>query len=168
MQFSLLLGVLAASSSVQGLIFRDKIVQDVDGTLFTLVHGVQEQTEVVLDENSHSLENNAWEFNTEGRADTDAVISPINSPAFLACNEGALCSLDFEGDKQAYRVTIVDGGARGPIFTFQDILSSLYVSRAPDSHYLELAPGAGALSEFKLVKIHSRLSSPLISRFWLC
>jgi hypothetical protein len=24
------------------------------------------------------------------------------------------------------------------------------------------------LSEFKLVKIHSRLSSPLISRFWLC
>ncbi|KAF9885848.1 hypothetical protein FE257_012320 [Aspergillus nanangensis] len=156
MQLSLLIGALAAfSSSAHGLVFRDQIVQDVDGTRLTLVHGVQDETEVTLDVNPHSLQNNGWEFNTEGRPDTDATISPIDSPATLVCKEGSPCSLDLDGaEQQAYRIVIVDGGARGPIFTFQDTISSLYVSRAPDLH-LELAPEADESAEFRLVKIQS-------------
>lgn len=154
MQFSfqICVGVLAAlSSSANGLVFHDRITQDVDGTTLNVVHGIQDETEVSLDVNAHSLANNGWEFNTEGRPDTDAVISPITSPATLVCKEGSPCSLDLDGEQQVYRVERISGTT----FSFQDTISSLYVSRAADLH-LELTEGLTAEGHFTLQKITGR------------
>lgn len=149
MQLSLCIGVLAAlSSTANGLIFRDRITQDVGGTTMNLVHGIEGEAEVTFDANQHDQTANAWEFNTEGQLDTDAVIRPLNSPATLVCMEGSICSLDLEGqDAQVYRIDRVSGAT----FSFQDTISSLYVSRTSGLH-LELTD---ALSEAGYLTLHT-------------
>ncbi|KAJ5414836.1 hypothetical protein N7509_000170 [Penicillium cosmopolitanum] len=144
------IGVLAAlSSSANGLVFRDRLTQDVDGTTLNLVHGIQGEEEVTFDVDAHSLQFNAWEFNTEGQPDTDAVIRPINSPATLVCREGSICSLDLNGeDQQVYRIDRISGA----IFSFQDTASSLYISRTSDLR-LELSPELTEDGYFTMHKI---------------
>ncbi|CAI7587250.1 unnamed protein product [Penicillium pancosmium] len=149
MQLSLktCIGVLAAlSSSANGLVFRDRLTQDFEGRTVNLVHGIQEDADVRFDINAYDQRYNAWEFNTEGHPDTDAVIRPINSPATLVCKEGSICRLDLDGaEEQVYRVERISG----IVFSFQDTASSLYVSRAWDLR-LELTPELTEAGHFTL------------------
>ncbi|CAG8390858.1 unnamed protein product [Penicillium salamii] len=149
LSFQICVGVIAAlSTSANGLTFRDRLTQDVNGTTLTVVHGIQEETAVTLDADAHTQKSNGWEFNTEGRPDDEAVIRPIDSSASLVCREGSVCELDFNGDDQAYRVSRINGTT----FSIQDTLSSLYVSRSTDLK-LELSNELTKEGHFKLQKI---------------
>ncbi|KAJ5334831.1 hypothetical protein N7452_007234 [Penicillium brevicompactum] len=150
LSFQICLGVLAAlSTSANGLIFRDRITQDVQGTVSTLLHGAQGQDEVKFNVDAHGPKFNGWEFDTEGQPDTDAVIRPINSTATLVCKEGSICNLDLNGDEQqVFRLAKVNEST----FSFQDTMSSLYVSRTADLS-LELSDSVTDASYFTLNKI---------------
>ena len=153
LSFQICVGVLAAlSTSANGLVFRNRLTQDVDGTTVTLLHGVQEHDEVRFDVDAHNQTFNGWEFNTEGQQDTDAVIRPTNSTATLVCKEGSTCSLDLDGaDQQVYRLDRINGST----FSFQDTISSLYVSRSADLS-LELSDALTETGHFTLNKITGR------------
>lgn len=123
----LLLGLLAAlCHQACGVVFNDRIKQDVDGVSLALLHDVGDSTSVKFGI-PPDFDSQAWQFNTEGFSDDEAVITPLNSSKTLVCEVGSECRLDLEESKQAYRVTRADG--KGSVFTFQDISTSLYVSR---------------------------------------
>lgn len=155
MQLSLCIAVLAAlSSSANGHVFRDRITQDVDGTTLNLVHGLQGEAEVTLDVDQHDLGANAWELDTDGQIHTDAVIRPLNAFITLVCKEGSSCTLEPEGpESQVFRIERASGATK---FSFQDTLSSLYVSRSADLH-LELTPELSEAGYFILHKIPGKL-----------
>ncbi|CAG7969812.1 unnamed protein product [Penicillium olsonii] len=136
MRSYLLAGLLTAlCNPAQGLVFSDRIKQDFDGKTVQLLHGVEDPTTVQFGPESKAADQ-AWEFNTEGYDDDTALIRPKDTNHNLICLEGSKCILDLEGKPQPYRVIRV---SEDPIFTFQDIESSLYVSRAEDLT-LELTP----------------------------
>ncbi|KAL4891339.1 hypothetical protein BDV59DRAFT_209021 [Aspergillus ambiguus] len=131
-----LVGFLAALGHLaHGLIFNDRIRQDVGGELLYLLHDSEDATTVRLG-SSDDLEKQGWTSNTEGFNDDEAVITPLNSNKTLQCEVGSKCTLDPEGFRMPYRITRVD--EKDPIFTIQDIPSSLYLSRTSDL-YLELS-----------------------------
>lgn len=139
LQLNLLIGSLAALGHLaHGLQFNDRIKQTVGGEDVRLLHDADpENPTTVMFGNSPDPNTQGWTFNTEGFADDEAVISPLNSPSTLACDEGNACYLDLEGARRPFRVTRVD--EKNPIFTFQDIESSLYLHRTPELT-LELSP----------------------------
>ncbi|KAJ5357509.1 hypothetical protein N7541_004667 [Penicillium brevicompactum] len=153
LSFQICVGVLAAlSTSANGLVFHERITQDVEGTTLTLIHGVPQELDVKLDTNAYTQDKNGWEFNTEGQEDTDAVIRPIDNPATLVCKEGSTCSLDVDGsDAQVYRINKINGST----FSLQDTASSLYVSRSANLT-LELTQELTETGQFTLQKISSR------------
>ncbi|CAG8350088.1 unnamed protein product [Penicillium salamii] len=135
MRSYLLVGILTAlSQSAHGLVFNDGIKSKVGGSLLPLLHDVEDSTTVSFGESSDASVQ-VWKFDTEGLSDDDAVITPSDSAKTLVCREGSYCSLDLDGERQAYRVIRVD--EKDPIFTFQDLVTGLYVSRSADLH-LEL------------------------------
>lgn len=132
----LLIGSFAALGHLaHGLRFNDRFRQDVGGEVLHLLHDSEDATTVRFG-NSPDLEKQGWTSNTEGFNDDEAVVTPLNSNRTLQCEVGSKCTLDLEGFRKPYRITRVD--EKDPIFTFQDIPSSLYLSRTPDL-YLELS-----------------------------
>ncbi|CAG8226000.1 unnamed protein product [Penicillium salamii] len=131
----LLVGILAAlSQSAHCLEFNDGVKSKVGDSLLPLLHDVEDATTVRFGESSDASKQ-VWKFNTEGLNDDEAVITPSDSSKALICRQGSSCSLDLDGEKQAYRVVRVE--EENPIFTFQDLATGLFVSRSPDL-YLEL------------------------------
>ncbi|KAJ5810750.1 uncharacterized protein N7503_002968 [Penicillium pulvis] len=123
----LLLGLLAAlCHQVCGVAFNDRIKQDVGGVSLALLHDVGDPTSVKFGV-PPDFDSQAWQFNTEGFNDDEAVITPLNSSKTLVCEMDSKCRLDLGESKQAYRVTRANG--KGALFTFQDLSTSLYVSR---------------------------------------
>jgi hypothetical protein len=94
-----------------------------------------------------------WEFNTDGLADDEAVITSLNSNNTLVCPRRGKCKLDLDGSEQAYRVVQVD--TTNHIFTFQDLVTKRYVSRRPDLS-LELTEHKSSSVYFQLEKIQSK------------
>ncbi|KAF4771466.1 hypothetical protein N7455_007988 [Penicillium solitum] len=151
MRSYLLAGFLAAlSCPTNGLVFKDKIKQTIDGSTLSLLHDVQDATSVQFGTAPDSS-SESWEFNTEGFADDEAVITPVDSSKTLICEQGSPCHLDPAGSRIPIRVVRVD--EKNPIFTFQDISSSLYLSRTPDL-YLELRDVQDESIYFTLEAIH--------------
>lgn len=127
-RFYILFGIVASlCHPTYGLVFNDKIKQEVGGDSLALLHDVGDSTTVIMG-NPPDFDSQAWQFNTEGFADDEAVITPLNSSKTLVCEQGSKCKLDLEEPKHPYRVTRVEGKT----FTFQEISSSLYISRASD------------------------------------
>ena len=93
-----------------------------------------------------------WKFDTEGRPDDQAVITPLNSAKALICEEGSICALSSDGKQQAYVIARIPGDR--PIFTFQDTLSTLYVSRTGDE--LQLTENISEASYFELEKVEGK------------
>lgn len=153
MRSYLFAGLLAAlSCPTNGLLFKDKIKQTIDGSTLSLLHDVQDATSVQFGTAPDSS-SESWEFNTEGFADDEAVITPVDSSKTLVCEQGSLCHLDPAGSRVPIRVVRVD--EKNPIFTFQDISSSLYLSRTPDLH-LELRDVQDESIYFTLEAIHGK------------
>lgn len=154
----LLLGLLAAlCHQAFGVVFNDKIKQDVGGASLTLLHDVGDPTSVKFGI-PPDFDSQAWQFNTTGFSDDEAVITPLNSSKTLVCERGSKCRLDLEESKQVYRVTRANG--KGPVFTFQDISTSLYVSRT-SCQSLELSDVNAEAIYFQLEAIRGK-HSPLI------
>ncbi|KAJ5787324.1 hypothetical protein N7457_002314 [Penicillium paradoxum] len=146
----LLVGLLTAlCHSAHGLEFIDKIQQNVEGNTLSLLHDVEDATSVKFGTSPDS-QTQGWKFNTEGFSDDDAVITPSNSSKTLVCEKGSKCKLDLNGSKQPYRVVRVD--EENPTFTFQDLSTSLYVSRTSDL-YLELTDVVSESIYFHLAAI---------------
>lgn len=153
MRSHLLAGLLAAlSCSTNGLVFKDKIKQTINGSTLSLLHDTRDATSMQFGTAPNS-NSESWEFNTEGFADDEAVITPVGSSKSLVCEQGIPCYLDPAGPKIPIRVTRVD--EENPIFTFQDIPSSLYLSRTPDL-YLELRDVQDESIHFTLEAIHGK------------
>ncbi|KAJ5597703.1 hypothetical protein N7537_007787 [Penicillium hordei] len=157
----LLLGFLTAvCQPAYGLVFRDKLKQVVGGENLYLLHDVEDTTSVRFD-NLQIPGTKGWKFDTEGFEDNEAVITPLDSDKTLICEEGSNCRLDLEGTKQPYVIARV---SERPIFTLQDKLSQLYVSRTPDL-YLELTEEISDSIYFELEKLNEgNESSGLHSR----
>jgi hypothetical protein len=156
----LLVGLLAAiCHPAYGLVFNDRIKQVVGDSSLPLLHDVENSTSVRFG-TPPDADSQAWTFNTEGFSDDEAVITPLNSSKTLVCEQGSRCTLDLKESKQAYRVTRVEG----KIFTFQDILSSLYVSRTSDL-YLELTAVTSASIHFHLEHLEAPSSETFSLRF---
>ncbi|KAJ6018322.1 hypothetical protein N7451_001701 [Penicillium sp. IBT 35674x] len=148
----LLFGLLAAlCHSACGVVFNDKIKQDVGGVSLALLHDVGDSTSVKFG-NPPDFDSQAWQFNTEGFSDDEAVITPLNSSKTLVCEKGSKCRLDLEESKQAFRVTRADG--KKSVFTFQDIHTSLYVSRT-SGNFLELTDVGSDSIYFQLEAIRA-------------
>jgi hypothetical protein len=140
-----------------GVVFRDKIKQVVGGNSLPLLHDVEDATSVRFG-NPPNLAAQIWKFDTEGFSPDEAVITPSDSHKTLLCEEGSKCKLDPEGTKQPYLVTRVN--ETRPIFTFQDTLSKLYVSRTSDL-YLELTSLTSDPIYFELEAVHGMLKIPV-------
>lgn len=112
-------------------------------------------------EKAPNLEAEVWKFDTEGYSPDEAVITPLGSPYTLLCEEGSNCILDPEGTKQPYLITRTD--ETRPIFTFQDMLSKLYVSRRSDM-YMELTSVTSDAIYFELEAVHGMLQIPVDSQ----
>lgn len=149
----LLFGFLTAlCQPAYGLVFSDKLKQVVGGETLYLLHDVEDATSVKFG-NQQNPGTQGWKFDTEGFADDEAIITPLNSDKTLICEEGSICRLDLEGTKQPYVIARVSDEL--PIFTFQDKFSNLYVSRTPDLH-LELTEDASNSIFFELEKIEGK------------
>ncbi|BCS18661.1 uncharacterized protein APUU_11489S [Aspergillus puulaauensis] len=136
MGLPLLTGALAAlSRPAHGLVFVDKIKQNIGGNTLTLLHDVSDEKSVGFGVPTDP-DTEAWTFDTTGFSDDTAVIKAGNSNRTLVCSEGRTCTLDPEGSKVTYRVTRENDQAP---FTFQETASGLFVSRTPDLG-LELTP----------------------------
>jgi hypothetical protein len=147
----LLLGFLTAlCQPAYGLVYRDKVKQDVGGETLYLLHDAEDATSVRFG-NLQNPRTQGWKFDTEGRPDYEAVITPLHSNKSLLCEEGSKCRLDHEGTQQSYVIARVSGLT----FTFQDKLSKLYVSRTSDL-YLELTEEASYSSHFELEHIDGK------------
>lgn len=103
--------------------------------------------------NPTNLESQVWKFDTEGFSPDEAIITPVDSFMTLLCEEDSEYSLDPEGTKQPYLITRVD--ETRPIFTFQDTLMKLYVSRTYDLH-LELTSVTSDSIYFELEAAHDK------------
>lgn len=146
-----LLGFLTAlCQPAYGLVFKDKLKQVVEGEAVYLLHDVGNPTSVRFGQ-EQIPGTRGWKFDTEGFNDDEAVITPLDSDKTLTCQEGLPCTLDLGGTKQAYAIARVDGAT----FTFQDKLSNLYVSRAPDLS-LELTDEVSDASYFELEKLSGK------------
>jgi hypothetical protein len=151
MRSSVLIALFAAlCHSAHGLVFRDNIKQVVDGKSLYLLHDIESATSVRLGDGSYAQ---GWEFNTDGLADDEAVITSLNSNNTLVCPRRGKCKLDLDGSEQAYRVVQVD--TTNHIFTFQDLVTKRYVSRRPDLS-LELTEHKSSSVYFQLEKIQSK------------
>ncbi|KNG83647.1 hypothetical protein ANOM_008483 [Aspergillus nomiae NRRL 13137] len=147
---SLLVGLLAAlCNPAHGLVFRDKIKQAVGGDTLYLHHDIEDATSVRFSKTTDSA-TLGWKFDTEGFADDEAVITPLDSSKTLVCELDKRCTLELDGLRQPYRLARVD--QTQPIFTFQDIASGLYVSRTDDLG-LELTGNAVDTIYFELEAI---------------
>ncbi|KAE8151685.1 hypothetical protein BDV25DRAFT_138608 [Aspergillus avenaceus] len=136
MQSSILIGLVATlCHSAHGLVFRDNIKQVVKGNSLTLLHGVEDATSVRFG-NASDTASQGWKFDTGGLPDDQAAVTPLDSSDYLTCFVGTKCTLSPHGSPQAYRISRVD--EEKPIFTLQDLATSLYVSRTVDL-YLELS-----------------------------
>lgn len=104
-----LFGFLAAvSHSAHGLVFNDRIQQDVGGTTLSLLHDVGDPISVKFG-NSADLERSVWKLSTEGFDDDQVIITPLQDTSkTLVCEEGSKCRLDLDGSKQIYRLNRVD------------------------------------------------------------
>ena len=161
MRLYLLIGLMTAlCQPAYGVVFRDKIKQVVGGDSLSLLRAVEDATSVRFG-NPPNLEEQVWKFDTEGFSPDEAVITPLDSYKTLLCEEGSKCRLDPEGTKQPYLVTRVD--ETRPIFTFQDTLSMLYVSRTSDL-YLELTSVTSDSIYFELEAVHGMLKIPVNSQ----
>jgi hypothetical protein len=148
MRSCLLTGFLAAlCHPAYGAVFHDKITQIVGDNTLSLLHDVGDPTTVRFGI-ARDSESQAWKLDTLGFHDDEVVITPLNSSKTLVCEPGSKCRLDLEGSKQLYRITRVET----EIFTFQDIVSSLYLSRAPDLD-LKLTTATSDSIYFALAKI---------------
>ncbi|EPS27182.1 hypothetical protein POX_e06160 [Penicillium oxalicum] len=158
MRSSVLIGLFAAlCNSAHGLVFRDNIIQVVDGKSLYLLHDVESARIVRLGDRSYAQ---GWEFNTDGLADDEAVITSLNSNNALVCPRRGKCKLDLDGSKQTYRVVQVD--TINHIFTFQDLATKRYVSRRPDLS-LELTDHKPSSIYFQLEKIQNKAEQPELS-----
>ncbi|CAI7630329.1 unnamed protein product [Penicillium discolor] len=143
-----LLGFLTAlCQPAYGLVFSDRIKQVVEGQSLYLLHDVEDPAFVSFSD-QQLPGTKGWTFDTEGLSDDEAVITPLDSDRTLICNEAGPCILDESGSKHIYVIARVEGA----IFTFQDAISNLYVSRAPD-FTLELTPDISESSYFELEKL---------------
>ncbi|CAI7648701.1 unnamed protein product [Penicillium glandicola] len=146
----LLLGFLTAlCQPACGAVFRDKLKQVVAGEALYVLHDVEDPTSVRFG-NERIPGTKGWKFDTEGFNDDEAVITPLDSGKTLLCVQGEECRLDLEGTKQPYVIARVSD--ERPIFTIQDTVSNLYVSRTPDL-YLELTRHISESIYFELEKL---------------
>ncbi|PLB52336.1 hypothetical protein P170DRAFT_507149 [Aspergillus steynii IBT 23096] len=150
MRSYLLAGLFAAlCTPTYGLVFHDRLTQEVDGSKLSVLHGVDAETSVKFGSRTDS-QTAGWKFDTDGYSDDQAIITPLSSSSTLACAVGSKCKLDLDGHPQVYRVTRVD--QTNPIFTLQDVETSLYVSRSSDLN-LELTEEQSDSTHFQLEKI---------------
>lgn len=159
MRSYLLAGFLSAlACPAYGVVFTDKIKQVVEGESLSLLH---DKGEIVKMGKAPNLEAEVWTFDTEGFSPDETVIIPKGSSDTLLCEADSKCYLDPEGTKQPYLVTRIDD--HRPVFTFQDTLSKLYVSRSSDMS-LELTSVVSDSIYFELEAVHGMLQIPVDSQ----
>lgn len=152
-QSYLLLGFLTAlCQPAYGLVFRDRIKQDVGGQALYLLHNANGPASVSFSD-QQIPGTKGWKFDTEGYPDDVAVITPLELERALICEVGSVCALDLGGKRQAYVIARVPDDR--PIFTFQDTISELYVSRTIDNE-LELTENLSEKSYFELEKLQGK------------
>lgn len=147
-------GLLASiCQSAYGLTFHDKIKSDVDGSLFTLLQGSEDEFSLKFDP-APSDGHDSWEFNTEGHPDDVAIIKVMGASSdTIACDPYTACRLSRGGEAQPFQITRIDPAT--PIFTFKDTRTGYYVKRSPDL-YLRLSPAFDPTAVFTLAKIEGK------------